>query len=303
MPPKEELIRRISDMGSSDLSLDGVKIEPDFGHGNHFFEFYSVLESSPDIELPKDGNYVLLHCSAPEKKDEVYGMLDEADRIETPLGGISVLEGEKLAEFYRRWKALEDFSKRRREFILKEILEDYTVVSNITHQGISRESEVRLGCYDSVQREGGREMLFPIALRWDSPVYVFRGKENLSEEVIGRVGFDARAEELGLMDDLKKINLLPHGGGYKIDLEYTKIGVVSTDAGNHFILGGAKPGSRVGELVDSSKRSVSSFGEIIVMSPRELPFDYRGLSVIEKTMEYGLGTPVAKLQPLMTFKV
>jgi hypothetical protein len=117
------------------------------------------------------------------------------------------------------------------------------------------------------------------------------------------VGFRGRAEETGMLERLENTNILPHGGGYKVDLEYTRINVVSGGKRNHFVLSGAKPASSVSEMIDNSKKSVSSFGEMVIMNPRELPYDYRGLSVIEKTMEYELGTPVAKLQPRMTLKV
>jgi len=306
MPSREEVISGISEVADSDISLDGVRIRPDFGHGNHFFEFYSVLESSPGVEdaLSKEGNYVLLHGSAPEKKADLYDGLGDCEKLDTPLGYVSVLDGDAGRDYYRNWKSLLDFSRRRRELLLKEILGDFKVVSNIVHQGLFSESEARLGCYDTMQKDAnGGELLFPVALRWDIPVYVFRGKENLSEEVISRLGFRERAERLGLMDKLKSTNILPHGGGYRVDLEYTKISVVNSGKGKHFILKGAKPASSVSEMIETSKKGVSGFGEMVIMNPRELPYDYRGMSVVEKTMEYDLGTPVAKLQPLMTFKV
>jgi len=300
LPSREDIIRRMSEVAEAELFLDGVRLKPDFGHGNHFFEFYSVLESSPDVGdvVPKDSFYVLLHGSAPEKKAEFYGSTDCEERVMTPMGEVSYLEGAVGKDYYRRWVDLEDFSKRRREYILKEVIGDYKVVSNTTHQGLTKENEMRLGCYNSVEKN-----LFPVAMRWDIPVYVFRGKPNMSEEVIGRVGFRARAEETGMLERLEQTNILPHGGGYKVDLEYTKINVVNGGRRNHFVLSGAKPASSVSEMIDNSKRGVSSFGEMVIMNPRELPYDYRGLSVIEKTMEYELGTPVAKLQPLMTLKV
>jgi hypothetical protein len=306
MPSKEDVIDGISRMSDSEISLDGVRIRPDFGHGNHFFEFYSVLESSPDVEehLSKEGNYVLLHGSAPEKKEEFYEETHETESLDTPLGPVSVLDGAAGKNYYKKWERLKDFSMRRRELLLKEILGEFKVVSNLVHQGLFARNEVRLGCYDTMQKNNGKGgLLYPVALRWDLPLYVFKGRENLSEEVIARVGFKERAESLGIMDQLKGVNILPHGGGYKVDVEYTKISVVDSGKGRHFILKGAKPASSVSEMIETSQRGVSGFGEMVIMNPRELPYDYRGMSVVEKTMEYGLGSPVAKLQPLMTFKV
>jgi len=305
IPTKDEIINRISELNSSKMHLDGVEIKPDFGHGNHFFEFYSVLESSPEIsgQIDKENFYALLHGSAPERKDLTYKSGNNGSRMETPLGKVTVLDGGDAKDYYSNWKKLEDFSMRRRELILKQILGDYETVSNLTHQGLFAENEIRLGCYDSMQKTGKGKTLFPVALRWDMPVYIFKGRKNLSEEVIGRLGFTGRARELGLLDTLKETNILPHGGGYKVDVEYTKISVVQAESGNHFVLHGAKPASRVSEMIETAKKGVSSFGEMVIMNPRELPYDYRGLAVVEKTMEYSLGDPVAKMQPLMTLKI
>jgi len=302
LPPRREIIERVSEVENSDLYLDGIKIIPDFGKGNHFFEFYKVLEISPDIEktMPEECNYAILHGSGPERKKEMYGMIDAGEWIKTPLGKISILDGNAGKEYYKLWKDFEKFSKKRRELLAKEVLGKCEIISNLTHQGIFAKNEIRLGCHDTMDRSYPRgEALFPVALRWDVPMYIFKGKENLSDEVICRTGLHEKAED-NMIEELKKVNILPHGGGYRIDLEYTNIEVIRTDLGNNFILTGAKPISRIDEM---GKRGVSAFGEMIIMNPHELPFDYRGMSIIEKIMEYDLGIPVAKLQPLMTIKV
>jgi hypothetical protein len=306
LPPKEEIIKRVVEVENSDLYLDGVKLKPDFGKGNHFFELYKSLGVSPDIEdtMPMDSGYAIVHGSAPERKDEIYGAVDNADRIKTPLGKISVLDGKDGKEYYKAWREFDRFSKKRREFLTKEVLGDCKILSNLTHQGMFARNEIRLGCYDTMDKSyppGGA--LFPVALRWDHPVYIFRGKQNLSRDVMGRLGFGERADKLGLMDELMRINVLPHGGGYNINLQYSHIKVIKTDIGNHFVLSGAKPISKVDEISDTIKGGVSSFGEMVIMNPHELPYNYRGGSIIEKVMEYDLGVPVAKLQPLMTLKV
>jgi hypothetical protein len=305
LPTKEELIRKAAEVEKSDIFLDGVKLKPDFGKGNHFFEFYKPIGVSPDVEdiISEDAGYAIIHGSAQEKKDAFYGIENGGETVETPVGDIKVLSGEAGKRYYKRWWEFNDFSKRRREVLARAVLGDCEVISNVTHQGIFQKNEVRLGCHDTMDASYPKgKALFPVALRWDHPVYILRGKENLSDDVLGMTGFDNRAEELGLLDGLRNINILPHGGGYKVNLQYSKIKVMRTDIGNHFVLSDAKPVSKIDELGVDKKR-VSSFGEMIVMNPRELPFDYRGRSVIQKVMEYDLGTPVAKLQPLMTLKV
>jgi hypothetical protein len=151
---------------------------------------------------------------------------------------------------------------------------------------------MRLGCYDTKDKSGGSD-LFPITLRWDIPVYIMRGNSNLSLEVIDRMGFRERAERLELLEELRNINILPHGGGYEIKVPYTEVEVVWQDNDRFFIL---KEGN-------TNQKIISHYGEITFISPRELPFTYRGKDVIEKTLEYDLGRPMVKLQPLITLKV
>jgi hypothetical protein len=268
------------------IHLYRVPLKPDFGKGNHFFELYKPLEISPKIEqrMPSQCFYAILHCSSPERKHEIYGMVEEGRWVETPLGKICMLMDTEAKEYFKLWKDYESFCKKRREILVKEVLDGYEIISNETHQGLSDKNEIRLGCYDAKDKSE----LFPIALRWDVPVYVMGGKQNLSEEVIDRLDFKERAEELGLLEELKNINILPHGGGYKISIPYTEVKVVRIKTGRYFIL---------------KKPNIFGYGEITFTTPRELPFEYRSRSVIEKTIECDLGIPVAKLQPIETLKV
>jgi len=304
MPSKEDIIERVASVEESDLYLDGIKLKPDFGKGNHFFEFYKTIEVSPDVDdiIPTDCYYAIMHGSAQEKKHEIYDAVNEGEWIKTPLGKISVLDGSKGREYYKKWKKFNDFSKRRREYLIKEVLGDIKIISNLTHQGLFRKNEIRLGVHDSMDASYPKgKALFPVALRWDLPLHIFKGKRNLTEEVIKRANFYERALETGTLDDLCNINILPHGGGYHIELPYTKIDVIVTSIVNSFVLSGPKPVSKIDEI--RPKKDVSEFGTMIISNPHELPYTYRGESVIREVMEYDLGVPVAKLQPLMTIKI
>lgn len=300
LPKRRRLFERINTLDEdSNLSLDGIPLTPDFGSGNHFLEFYRPLEVSPELEdaIPTEDYYAVLHCSSPEKKGEVYGMVDEGEKIETPLGSISVLEGESSKEYLRLWEDFESFSKRRRELLLKELLGDCGIVVNKTHQGMFGEAEVRLGCYNTMDRSDGND-LFPVALRWDLPMYIMKGERNLTIEAVARLGFTERAEKLGLMEDLKNANILPHGGGYRFDIPYAETKIVRTGNKRYFIL--KEPKTTAG---GAEGKSLSRYGEITFINPRELPYEYRGKNVIEKTIEYDLGVPLGKLQPIETLKV
>jgi len=305
LPSEKEIIHRVSEVEESEMILDGITLKPDFGEGNHFFEFYKPVGISPDIvdRMPEDAGYAILHGSAPERKEDMYGAVDRADKVDTPYGPFAVLDGDDAKEYYKLWLDFEEFSKKRREFLARKVLGECEIISNITHQGLFARNEIRIGCYDTLDKSSPRgKALFPVALRWDLPVYIFKGKENLSDDVIGRLGFEERARNLGLYEELKKTNILPHGGGYDITLPYTRIKVINTSIGNNFILMGPEPVSRVDELT-SKGDDLSRFGRMIVTNARELPYTYRGLGVMEKVLEYDLGNPIAKLQPLMTVKI
>ena len=116
-----------------------------------------------------------------------------------------------------------------------------------------------------------------------------------------RAGFYERAQENGCLHDIMNVNILPHGGGYLVQLPYTKIDIISSSIGNSFVLHGVKPVSKVDDI--TTHGGVSEFGKMIISNPRELPYTYRGESVIRETMAYDLGTQVAKLQPIMTLKI
>lgn len=290
MPDEKELFERVSSLNESTLALNGTFIKPDFGKGNHFFEFYRPLEVSPNVEsqLPKDVTYSILHCASPEKKHLIYNAFQDEGWTSTPLGRVHVLEGKNARDYLRLWKDFEHFCKKRRELLIKEVLGRCKIISNETHQGLFGRNEIRLGCYRSNSKN-----LFPVALRWDLPVYIMRGMQNLSPDIIKKLNFNKMARRLGLLNALKNINILPHGGGYRLLIPYTDLKVYRVKGMQYFAL--KEPGRGSGEI--------SRYGRIIFSSPKELPYDYRGKNVIGKTIEYKLGEPVAKLQPIITLKV
>ncbi len=302
IPDTKKVVKRASEVNEEHIELEGIEIKPDFGKGNHFFEFYEPLEVSEDFSsiLPSDAYFAILHSSSPELKNSVYSFVEKSEKIETPLGKISTLKGEEIEEYYENWKRLDAFSKKRREALAQEVVGEFNTISNFTHQGLFSKTEARLGCYNTMDNSG-KNRLFPVALRWDCPVYVFKGKRNLSEEVIERLEFKERARKLGLLEKLRNINILPHGGGYKVELSYRNVDIISTNFGNVYELSNPKPASKVSEIeVDSG---ISEFGKMTITNPHELPYSYRGKEVIRKTMEFDLSTIAAKLKPIMTLKM
>ncbi len=299
LPEKKELFESIAYVEDNEITLDGIKLKPDLGRGNHFLEFYSPLELSPELEdtMPMDCYYAVLHCSSPEIKDNLYGKIDDGKKVETPLGPISVLEGDEAKEYLRIWKDVESFSKRRREILIKALLENSQTIINKTHQGVCGENEVRLGCYDTNDTSDGNPY-FPVTLRWDLPMYILKGKQNLTKESIARLRFEKRAKKLDLFEELEHANILPLGGGYKLDIPYSETEIVRSGNRRYFTLKEPRTAA-----IGADEKSLQRYGEITFTNPRELPYEYRGKSVIEKSIEYDLGVPMAKFQPLKTLKV
>lgn len=294
LPSKEELVERASSVNAEDLSLEGLDIQPDFGKGNHFFEFYEPVDVSDESDLSEDSYYAIIHGSAQELKDNMYGWSEKGEREETPVGGLNVLRGDKAEKYFEDWKRLASFSKKRREFLAEQVIGDHEVLSNYNHQGFCAPNEVRLGCYNSMEQEDGD--LFPVTLRWDQPTFVFEGRQNISKNVMKKLGFLERAKELDLFEDLLNINILPHGGGYEIKLPYNDFEVTTTEFGNVYTL--KMDSSQKNELEEDKDLS-----EMAITNPSSLPYSYRGIEVVERTLDLELGKVKAKLSPVITLKV
>ena len=293
LPEKSELLERVTRLHESDITLDGIRLDMDFGKGNHFFEFYRPIDISAEFDdrLEMDRYYAILHCSSQERKHEVYGKVDEGEWVDTPLGKVCVLKDAAAEEYLRLWRDYESFCKMRREYLIKEVLgSELEVISNKTHQGLFGNTEIRLGCYNTLDRSDKSD-LFPMTVGWEHPVFILKGERNLKDSTIEEKGFVERAERYGLIEKIRNINILPHGGGYMLDIPYFDIEVECIGKARYFTLRGA-------EDAISSK-----YGKIMFTNPKELPFGYRGEDVINKTLEYELAKPVAKLQPVGTLKV
>lgn len=292
LPSEEELVESASDVNVRDLHFEGFDIRPDFGKGNHFFEFYKpteISEGSSDV-LDEDSYYAIIHGSAQELKDKIYGWSDKAVEEETPLGSLNVLYGDKAEKYYEDCQELDSFSKKRREFLAEEVIGDFEILSNFNHQGLFAPNEARLGCYDLMDQ--GVDGLYPVTLRWDQPTYVFKGNQNLSREVLKTLGFLERAQDLDLAEELLDINILPHGGGYEIKLPYEDFEIMSTEFGNAYVLDGS-------QVVESDK----NMSNMVITDPSSLPFSYRGNEVVDRTLDLDLGEVEAELSPIITLKI
>jgi hypothetical protein len=178
---------------------------------------------------------------------------------------------------------VEAFSKQRRLLIAHRLFDETTVYNNETHQGLMNMNEMALGIY-AVQGEEGA--VFPLTLQAHLPAYLIRNHPNLSEATIERLGWAERARRLGVHGRLKAANLVPHGGGYTFPHIQDVVSVIEVQQERFFELS-----------------FVTGEGRQIVNNVRDLPYAYRGMEVVERTVALDLGELVARLDPIYGLKL
>lgn len=168
---------------------------------------------------------------------------------------------------------VQEWNERRREAIADAIFgDDWELVTNATHQGMSAVNACHLGCYIFDDADLERGVRFPLTISADLPVYMVRPKRNFTEEIADRVGFLERARKHGVEERVLGANLLPHGGGYRYP-QIERVGRVLEDG----------PDQRRFELIRKDG------GVEIIENPRAQAYGYRGLEVLDKLSELDLG--------------
>lgn len=282
-PDVDAVRARFEALKKSPPTLDGVVVDWDFDVGNHFVDLFDVVDG--ELEAPYA---FIIHTAGRELRAEnelglglYYDHSDAlrslARQIETPWGSLTILEESDAASWYAFYLQAQDFARRRRELIARYLLgDDATPISNHTHQGLVRGfNQANLGCYTY---ERGDDELFPFTMSESLPAYLVRGAPNLSAAAMRTLGWEERAERLGVTGRIQKTNLLPHGGGYTYpDLD--DVGVVEVNGARRF------------ELRWKDDRHAT------IDDPRDLPYVFRGDVVRERMRELELGQTVATLKP------
>ncbi len=293
-PEHEHVLERLRLLERDGLTLDGVQIDNDLTESNHFVDVLEVSDEGRKEEAPGGANYFfIMHSSGHEHRastalgpglyyDESQDLMAMARQIDTPWGRLSILEKDRADEWYQFYKKAEDFVFRRRELLAKHLFGDVNVTVNATHQGLVRGyNQANMGCYHYSMEEGQEDgPLFPLTLSPELPCYLVRGKRNLSEAAMTKLGWHDRLSAHGLTERIADTNFLPHGGGYRYE-QFREVASVTED----------ESGMRVFEL-ESTDASVENQR---INTPRDLPYAYRGMEVKDRMTELGLGDPVIKL--------
>jgi hypothetical protein len=290
-PTRDTLLQRVLALQTEELSIDGIPLKWDFGQSNHFITLFRVTSLDGSLLLPYA---FVIHGSGGELRGETAwgdglywdrseSLQRKAEVLETPFGPLRLLTGQAAKDYYAFFQRVDAFAKKRRLLIASRLFDEMTPYNNEAHQGLVSMNDMVLGIY--LVREGG-EAIFPLTLQAHLPAYLVRGCPNLSDTAIEHLGLEERARRLGLYDWLRSANVIPHGGGYTFPHLRDVLSVIELGQERYFEL------------------SLSAGdGRQIVSDVRDLPYAYRGMEVVERVVELGLGKLVARLDPLYVLKL
>lgn len=288
LPPTHNLTQRLHRLLNEPAELDGVPIEWDLGAGNHFIDLMAVEPVLSDLELPPYA--FVLHFSGSELRGEnPLGMGLYWDRspelagrcrtLDTPWGPARVLQDDDAEQYFEFFCLADDFVRRRRLLAAEYLFGEFKLICNLHHQGLVNSNAVLLGCQDTSQ--GG---LMPTMLRASTPGYLFTGLPNLADQQIDLLGWREPAERHGVLHRLRALNVLPHGAGYMLPTVSRVLDAVQVDGKRYYRVQGDEG------------------VEMLVGSPRDLTYAFRGRRVILKAAECRLGDIAARLQPISVLK-
>lgn len=209
-PDLEEILDTLHEMGRKDLEIDGKGIGlRNFSPGSHFLNLYEV-ENYETLNLPRI--VAVLHTSLNEMRDSLINFVYErAEKMQTPFGKSYILQGADAREYKKRCRYASDFSKRKRKLLFEEIFVG-EVIANHNHYELIGPNEAIIGC-NVIGKEGE---IFVITLTDDISACLVKGRMNIFPEKI-KVVTGSRAIDGWAYERLRRANILPHGGGHKLD--------------------------------------------------------------------------------------
>lgn len=291
MPDVQDVVERLGSLKARKVTISGVEVEWDFARGNHFIDLCRLTSSVPGANLPPYA--FVIHGSCPELCGETVlgpgsywdrsqALQQQARVMQTPWGPLHVLLDEAAENFVEFWGRADEFSKQRRQVAAEHCFGDFEPIANTTHQGMQGPNTVLLGCQDTKDPSA---RLFPIMVRSDLPGYLFEGYPNLAPAVIAALGFEERANEIGVMQRLLNANIIPHGAGYAIPHLREVLRVLEVGDQRYFEMS-----------------TIESQTTELVQDLHDVQQKYRGRQPVLKALECGLGRMVGKLTPVHVLK-
>ncbi|TXT61172.1 MAG: hypothetical protein BAJALOKI1v1_1170005 [Promethearchaeota archaeon] len=298
-PDPYELIKNMNEIKSKELYIDNILVNWDFDKSNHFISCFKT-KSVSDLKIAP---YVfLIHGSAPELRGDKYGIgvyIDQSKNLQdisieevTPFGTQSILLDKGAEDYLILNNEVLEFSNKKREIVAKELFKmKFEIICNQPHQFLKDYNSIYLGsnCTDP-SSPLIKSNIFPIGLRADLQAYLFKGNQNLSEKTIKKLDLYEKAQKLGLMEELTKANILPHGAGYSFPDIKDVIQVLEYKDQRYFVC-------NLNKEKKGKKQRLK-----IVRYVSDLQFEYRRNEIIQKTVDMGLGKIMVKLKPLFSLK-
>jgi len=292
LPIYSDIVKRINKMLSEDYYIDDIKINWDFKKGNHFIDVFELEKKALIDGLPPYA--FIIHGSAPELRSETTKgiglyydksktLKEMSKKVNTPFGPVFYLENDDAKEYFNFFLYSKKFAAEKRKKAAELLFEKYSILSNPMHQGLIDYNELLLGSQIINKTE---DKLFPIALRSDLPAYLMVGKKSIDESIIDQFGFEKRAKNYDIYERLVNFNVLPHGGGYQIPHLTKVIKVEEIDNERYFI------------CEQENEDAIT-----IITDVEDVQFIYRGKSVINRTIELGLGNIFYKMFPKYILKI
>lgn len=286
-PSPREIEERAKVLKDTPMEIDGVEVDFDLGESNHFLDLCQVRSSDGSAKLGSD-TLSIIHSSGHEFResspkgpgiywDQSLPLQQMMETRDTPWGPLHILRGDAAKEWFAAYSWCQDFSLRRREALARALLGPLTVICNRTHQGLATINDAILGCYCFDDADLAADQLFPLTLGPELPAYLVRPTPSMSEATLQSTGFAERAGRHGLTERLRKVNLLPHGGGYSYS-QFSAARLSNDKDGRWFELTGLD--GRVERVRDV----------------RGSAFGYRGDEVRQRMVELDLGTPVVETE-------
>lgn len=288
VPSIEDLQNRLYESQKTGVVIEKNDMKFNLGVSNHFIELCKVEKSNYD-HLKKDDIVAFIHTSPSELKMDLYDYDLWKNKggkwIDTPLGAIFTLVGDLADAYYKKYREIDLFGRIKREKIAEILFDDFEIICNPTHQGLSQVDTVRLGLYDSSDNTTSKDKpVFPLTLRWDLPIYLIEGLPNINEKNVVHINPNNGEKISNDMQDLfLKLNILPHGGGYSLPFSSQGWSIKNNGYGRSFV---HKTGRR----------------SYVFHKPSELPYYYRGKEVLDKVVKHEFGKVAASFKQIYTLK-
>ncbi len=198
--------------------------------GNHFAGVYRGID--PITKEDSGKRYVVIHCSGHVGKKKLYHTqwlreYEGFNLIQTPLGPITVLQDDARKEYLKWFEWSNGQNEGNRESYLKTIFGEgsYKTLASVTHQGLFRNGcEIRLGVQES-------QDILPTAYNAQEGLDMVKGLPNIQHYVFETLEPFKFLKDAPYQENMRSINIVPHGGGYEFYDEVKSVKIVLNSKG------------------------------------------------------------------------